>query len=138
MTPEQRYVWDLSKSARIRYVGSMGSTSGYAAGVLEWLDSSEVTKDRLTLDQVRDLGIDVTEHAYGVRLEAVGQVLVATAWPRNAPVRDVAPRLYDTSGGRPGVSDSEPLASADALTPQADSTPAGGQDVVAHYGGFRQ
>lgn len=138
MTPEQRYVWELSKSARIRYIGSMGSTSGFAAGVLEWLDSSEVTKDRLTLDQVRALGVDVVEHPYGVRLEAAGQVLVATAWPRNAPIRDVAPRLYDTSGGRPGLSDSEALAPSAGSTSDADATPAGGPDVVARYGGFRQ
>lgn len=138
MTPEQRYVWELSKSARIRYIGSMGSTSGFAAGVLEWLDSSEVTKDRLTLDQVRALGVDVTEQPYGVRLEAAGQVLVATAWPRNAPIRDVAPRLYDTSGGRPGLSDSEALAPSAVAASEASAAPAGGTDVVAHYGGFRQ
>lgn len=130
LSVEQRYVWDLSENARIRLAAMIG-TGPDARGMVEWVDGTQVVKERMSLDQVRALGVLVTVHAYGVRLEANGEAVVATAWPLNAPLRDERPELYNLSG-RPGASssDSETIAgpataSAGAAIAYAGTMPTG-------------
>ena len=136
LSPEQQYIWDLSKENRIRLAALIGVGQD-ARGMLEWVDRSGNPKDRLTFAQVRALDVSITVHDYGARLEAGDEVLVATAWPLNVPLRDVQPRLYDTSGAdAPAVSASEPLALA---PPGASSTASTAtSEPIAAYGGFRQ
>lgn len=62
----------------------------------------------LDLDQLRDLGMEVTVASYGVRLKAGDIVQVATAWPRQPNVREPEARTYNTAeaggvGGGAGV-----------------------------------
>ena len=107
LSPEQRYVWELNEKGRIRLCALIGEGIS-ARAVVEWIDSAQNPIERLTVDQLRALGISVTVHPYGVRLQAADGALVATAWPLNMPLRDQQPRLYDTSGGAPdGASASE-------------------------------
>lgn len=133
MTPEQVFVWEMSDRQRIRLAATIGDEND-ARGLLEWLDSGGVVKDRLTFDQVRALGVEVTLHVYGARLRVGDEVVIATRWPLNVPLREERPVLYDTSGGRLPVSASEPLAAA-AGGPAAASL--GDSGAVAPYGGFR-
>lgn len=112
MTPEQLYVWQLSEKGRIRFAGSLVS-AGVHRGILEWYDGSENLVDRLTLDQVKAMGVAVDVAEYGVKLLAHGEAIVATAWPLARPVREREPRLYDTSGGAAArVSEANPSAGA--------------------------
>lgn len=125
LTPEQRYVWELSDRARIRLSAVIGEGMDVRA-LVEWVDGSQVVIERLSLTQLRALGILCQVHPYGVRLQARDEALIATAWPLDRPLRDVEPRLYDTSGARrDGASVSEhPHA-------EAPATPAG---LIAYDG----
>lgn len=55
--------------------------------------------------QLHALGIDARVESYGVRLTAGEHVMVVTAWPWTAPVREADPRLYNLSPdvAAPGV-----------------------------------
>jgi zona occludens toxin len=97
MTPEQRYVWALGDTSRIRYGGAIG-TGQSARGIVEWINGSSVVIERLELSQLRAMGIGVDVLPFGVRLTARDATLVATAWPLNVPLRDERPELYNTSG----------------------------------------
>jgi len=126
LSPEQRYVWELGDKGRVRLAAMIGE-GDMARGVVEWVNSSQVIVERLTLAQLRALGIGVSVHGYGVRLVAKDQAIVVTAWPYDAPKRDVRPELYDTSGGLPnGVSVSE--------HPSADAA-SNGSSVAISYSG---
>ncbi len=134
LTPEQRYVWQLSEAHRVRLAAMIGQGSK-ALGLVEWVDSSQRVQERLTLQQLRDLGVDVTVHVYGVRLDAGGERLIATAWPMNMPLREEQPRLYDTSGGlRPNGEQSEPFAAGFPTTTNTTQT---ATEQQHGYGGFR-
>lgn len=98
LSSEQRYVLTLSDKARIR-LAAIAQVAGVDHGWIEWIDSSNVAIETLDLKQLSALGFEVSVHRYGVRLAARDHVLVATAWPREVPVRDRDMRLYDTSGG---------------------------------------
>lgn len=124
MTPGQRYIWQLSEGARIRLAAQIGTGEG-ARGLLEWVNASQTITERLTIKQVRDLGIRVDLHDYGALLTAAGEVVIATAWPLNVPIRDERNELYRTdarAADGAGPSGSEALAAA-ATTGSA--TPAG-------------
>lgn len=135
MTPEQLYVWQLTEKARIRFTGSLVS-GGKHHGFLEWYDSSENLLDRLSLDQVEAMGVAVNVLAFGVKLVAGGEAIIATAWPVARPVRDQEPRLYDTSGGTASASTASPGVPP-AVEPVAIGT-APGTDVLPSSGAFRQ
>lgn len=132
MTSAQRYIWDMAGKGRIRYTG--GAVDGARVfGWLEWFDTSGNVLDRLALDQVRAMGVEVTVAVFGVELIAQGESIIATAWPLNKPVRDEQPRLYRLDGGEAaGVRVSE-------ANPHAGSAPLGigTSGVDARYGQFR-
>lgn len=97
MTAEQRYIWKMSDDARIRFAGALYGASA-VRGVLEWYGQDGQIMERMETAQVQALGVDVRIMIYGVRLRVGEKVIVATAWPVTAPVREVEARLYDTSG----------------------------------------
>ena len=98
LTSEQRYIMGISDKARIR-LAMIAQIGGVDHGWVEWVDTSNSVIETLDLKQLSALGFDVSVHTYGVRLAAKQYVLVATAWPREVPIRDHDARLYDTSGG---------------------------------------
>lgn len=127
LTPQQRYVVELADAGRIRLSGVM-QVDGLSRALVEWVDSSNKVIERLTLDQLRALGMRVQVHAFGVELLAGDQTIIATAWPRIAPERDASPRLYDTSGGLSArVEQSEPR-------PTTAASQQGG--VISYSGAF--
>lgn len=97
MTPEQRYVWDLTGKARIRFTGS-ARVGDRVLGFVEWFDSASNVLERLSLEQLRALGVQTEVAGYGVKLLAHDEAIIATAWPVNMPVREREARLYNTAG----------------------------------------
>ncbi len=101
LTPEQRYVAQLSKSNRIR----LALTARFGerqVGMVEWVDSSNNTADQLSFDALIAMGYRVRVFAYGAKLTAEDFTVIATAWPRQAPQRDLDSHLYrldDASAG---------------------------------------
>lgn len=98
MTPEQRYVWDMTEKGRIRFTGT-AIIGDRVHGWVEWFDTASNVLDQLSIDQLREMGIEVVVAGYGVKLLAADEAIIATAWPVNRPVREREARLYDTSGG---------------------------------------
>lgn len=111
LTGPQRYVAELSKNARIR-LAMIATVGDEARGWVEWVDTSNMTTETLELRQLRELGYEVTVHAYGVLLQAGEVTYVATAWPRAAPIREPETKTYNTreaglvDGGAAGARDS--------------------------------
>lgn len=101
LSPEQRYVAQLSKSNRIR-LALTASFGERQVGMVEWVDSSNNTADQLSFDALIAMGYRVRVFAYGAKLTADDYTLIATPWPRESPQRDVDARLYrldDASAG---------------------------------------
>jgi zona occludens toxin len=136
LTDEQKYIWKLSDDNRPRLAAKIGSGIN-ARGLVEWVGSDGVAKERLTLGQLRDLGVAVVSTGYGVKLIAAKLSQIVTSWPLDTPLRDERPQLYNTSGDSAGarVSDSEPQ------PPLARGGSTGGTPVRtenhAFYGGIR-
>lgn len=93
LTPEQRYVAQLSKANRIR-LALTAVFGDRQVGMVEWVDSSNNTVDQLTFDALIALGFRVRVFAYGANISADNYKLVATPWPRQAPRREEDPTLY--------------------------------------------
>lgn len=104
LTPEQRYIAELSDKGRAR-LAARAVIGGRTVAQVEWVDTSGLTLESLWLTDLEALGYVVTTASYGVRMAAGKTVLIATAWPRVMPVRDLDARLYDTSqaGGAAGL-----------------------------------
>jgi zona occludens toxin len=103
LTQEQRYVFDLSATARPRL--AMQFTRGELQRVVvEWRDLQNVVLELLDADELDALGVTVYVTGYGARLVAGDQSMIVTRWPVNAPVRESEPRLYNLSGDQaPGA-----------------------------------
>jgi len=103
LTAEQRYIAELGDRSRIR-VAMLVQIEGVSRAWLQWVsnDSNEII-EQLDMAQLQALGYEVTVESYGVRLAAGKQVMVATAWPYTAPVREKDARLYNLSGDGAGA-----------------------------------
>jgi len=83
-TPQERRFADLSSRYRIRLAG-LGTMGTRVQGIVEWVDGGTRVAERLTLDQLRDLGVSVVVTNGVVRL-GVGEWLdLATMWPMESP-----------------------------------------------------
>lgn len=105
LTPEQRYVAQLAEKGRVR-LAARAEINGRQLAHIEWVDSSGVTLENLSLVDLQQLGFVAQAMSYGFRLSAGEHVIVATAWPREVKVRETDARLYDTSsagGGTAGL-----------------------------------
>lgn len=85
MDDGQAYVFDLAGKARPRLAGLVTMPGEPARGVIEWRQDAGMIVDRLDLAQIRDLGVTVEVHSYGVRLVVGKDVQVVTAWPLDVP-----------------------------------------------------
>lgn len=135
MTPEQKFVFQLSAKSRLRYGGTLYGRLR-DVDLLEWYDDSGEVRDRMTADQVRSLGVDVKRTVYGLRLRVGDEVLVATQWPITAPVRESRPQLYNTAGGAPSDvrEQREPTADDASSDSSASSNEPLGYGRIAAYG----
>lgn len=93
MTPEQAYVWELGERARVRVAAVLGSP-GHEWGLIEWRPNNGEPLDSLTTRQLQSMGVKVERTPYGFKLSAHDQVLVATLWPINQPLRPQRAELY--------------------------------------------
>lgn len=85
MDDGQAYVFDLAGKARPRLAGLVTMPGEPARGVIEWRQDAGTIVDRLDLAQIRDLGVAVEVHSYGVRLVVGKDAQVVTAWPLDVP-----------------------------------------------------
>lgn len=87
MPPGVAYVFGLTAQARPRLVGwiDMGAQS---AGLVEWREDQGHVLDRMTVAQLRDLGVKVVHHLYGVELAWQKQSIIVTSWPVDMPGTD--------------------------------------------------
>lgn len=103
MTDSQAYVFDLSSKGRPRLAGLVTIEGLPAVGMIEWREG-DVVADRLDLAQIRDLGVTVEVHRYGVRLVVGKDSQVVTSWPIDAPAAPQAPPQSSEGQGRAVVS----------------------------------
>lgn len=103
LTGEQRYVADINGKARIR-LAMLAQVGSEERAWVQWIsnDGGEVI-EQLDMGQLRALGYAVTVEPYGLRLSAGKHVMVATAWPYTAPIRERDARLYNLSGDGAGA-----------------------------------
>lgn len=78
------YVFDLCDQARARLAGVVDD-GAKSLGVIEWVQTGGKVLDRLTFAQVRDLGVTIDVHPYGVRLSYGKKDAVVTSWPLDVP-----------------------------------------------------
>ncbi|OLI14955.1 filamentous phage phiLf protein I, partial [Xanthomonas oryzae pv. oryzae] len=106
LTQEQRYVAELVNKGRIR-LAARARVGDQDRAWVQWIDESNNVIEELDLTQLRSLGYSVSVVTYGIRLSAGKHIMVATAWPWTAPIREKDARLYnmttDGSGGAAGV-----------------------------------
>ncbi|GGY20906.1 hypothetical protein GCM10008098_11970 [Rhodanobacter panaciterrae] len=85
MDQGQAYVFDLADKARPRLAGLVSMPGHEALGVIEWRQDQGAVLDRLNLAQIRELGVTVEVHGYGVKLIVGKDAIVVTAWPLDVP-----------------------------------------------------
>jgi zona occludens toxin len=91
-SPQERRFADLSQRFRIRLAGLLQAQSR-ASGIVEWLDGGSRVVERLTLDQLRELGVAVVI-GEGITKLAIGDWSdIATMWPVEADGRVSENRL---------------------------------------------
>lgn len=120
MTPEQAYVWNLSKRARVRVAIKVGEGAD-ARGVIEFREQNQPPTEALDVRQLRAMGITVEGRPYGFLLTAHGESIVATAWPTNEVTRDRKEELYCLDCG-PGGTAPAMRASEASATPAGSSS----------------
>lgn len=120
MPPEAAYVWGLSDQGKPRLAALVDLGGDQFAGVIEWRADQSRVIDRLTVEQVRALGVAVIKTGFGVKLVwGAGkdqQTMIVTSWPIDDPnrysqqqiadIRDAGPRL---AGGSEAASHGDPV-----------------------------
>ncbi len=81
MPDEVAYVFDTSGSSRPRLAAMVSVEGGPSWGVVEWQGDQGGVVERLSFAQLRDMGMTVEVHTYGVKLKYRDQSMVVTAWP---------------------------------------------------------
>ncbi len=104
LTPEQRYVVELSQRGRLRLAVKAGLGAGVYRMIFEWLDGEGMPQERLSGESLQAMGFVVTATEYGAQLVAKSQTIVATQWPMPPVViRESESRLYNLSRDSEGV-----------------------------------
>lgn len=107
MPPEAGYIWSLSDQAKPRLAAVVDMGNGEFQGVVEWRADQSRVLDRLTVEQIKALGVMVERRGYGLRLSwGLGkdeQVMVVTAWPVDEPNRYSQQQISDIRDAGPAV-----------------------------------
>lgn len=90
MPDEVAYVFETSANARPRLAALVSVENGPSWGVIEWQQDQGGVIERLSLAQLRDMGVMVEVHQYGVKLRYHDHSLVVTSWPVPVPASDGA------------------------------------------------
>ncbi len=103
MPPEVSYLFDMSSQARPRLAAMAHVEGGKDWAVIEWREDQGHVLERLSLDQVRELGMVVEVHGYGLKLRYGKEAIVVTAWPVDMPGTSATSNQADASPeGRQG------------------------------------
>lgn len=115
-SPQEKHFAALSGKTRVRLSGLIEG-KGRIFGLVEWMDSGTRVVERLSLDQLRDLGVSVLVTRDVVRLSLGDWVALATMWP------------LETEGRAPEAKVAAMRSGADAGLPasQAGLSSSGGQ-----------
>lgn len=137
MPAEAAYIWNLTDQAKPRLAGVMDRDGGQFSGLVEWRADQQRVLDRLTVEQIRALGVMVERRAYGLRL-TWGQgkdrlTIVVTAWPLDEPNRYSQQQIQDIRQGGPVLPGAQP-ASAPVQTAQVGAQGAAGSHYVTGVG----
>ena len=89
MPPAVAYVFDLTAQARPRLVGWI-EMAGKGVGLIEWREDQGHVLDRMTIAQLRSMGVTVEHYPYGLKVSYKGKVFIATSWPVDMPGTDAA------------------------------------------------
>lgn len=76
MPPAVAYVFDLTAQARPRLVGWI-EMARKGVGLIEWREDQGHVLDRMTIDQLRSMGVTVEHRLYGLKVSYKGKVFVA-------------------------------------------------------------
>lgn len=105
MPPEAAYIWNLTDQAKPRLAGIMDREGGVFDGIVEWRADQQRVLDRLTVEQIRALGVMVERRGYGLRLTwGLGKdrlTIVVTSWPVDEPSRYSQQQIQDIRQGGP-------------------------------------
>lgn len=119
--------------AKPRLAGVMDREGGDFSAIVEWRADQQRVVDRLTVEQIRALGVTVDRRAYGLRLTwGMGKdrlTIVVTAWPLDDQYRYSQQQVQDIRDGGPPVATS--MGSQAAF--QASCAQGGAQGTSAHY-----
>jgi zona occludens toxin len=106
-SPQERRFADLSQRFRIRLAGLVSGATR-ASGIVEWIDGGSRVMERLSLDQLRELGVAVVI-GQGVTKLAMGEWSdLATMWPLEADGRISENRLQSMRPTEAGAHAPEP------------------------------
>ena len=137
MPPEASYIWDLSDKAKPRLAGVMDIGGGQFAGIVEWRADQSRVLERLTVEQIRALGVMVDRRGYGLRLSwGLGkdmQVIVVTAWPVDEQYRYSQQQIQDIRENSPPIPPAMGVQAAAQSLSQAPAGQGSGQGGAAHY-----
>jgi zona occludens toxin len=82
MPADVAYVFQLANQSRPRLSATaVVQATGRTYGYVEFVESQSHIIERLTLDQIRDLGIQYQPKSYGLRMWWKDQTIIVTAWP---------------------------------------------------------
>lgn len=99
MPPEVAYVFSLSSQSRPRLLGTM-QIDGHLAGIIEWTEEGGHVLERMNLVQLKDAGLTIDNHSYGLKLIYKKATILVTAWPLDLPPPVDNADQSDDGGGR--------------------------------------
>lgn len=135
MTPEQAYVWRMAKGTRARTAAMVGDGDD-RWGIIEFRKENQPAMEVLSTRDLVTMGISVEPRDFGFLLRAGGEVIIATAWPTNDPIRPNHHELYRLD--RDGASGGAPDAHASNASVASGSLGIGSPDgLPSQYGYFR-
>lgn len=98
---QERHFLELTENARPRLVGLI-SRPDRVDGVVEWVEPGARVVERMSLDQIRVLGVAVMQMGAAVRLSVGDWDVLVTMWPTEAEGRVSEARQELVRGGRSG------------------------------------
>lgn len=120
MPPSVAYVFDLTAQARPRLVGWI-DMAGKGYGLIEWREDQGHVLDRMTIAQLRSMGVTVEHYPYGLKVGYRGKVFIATSWPVDMPGTDATANQARAGEPSPASSPYLPPAPASSAAAVASS-----------------
>lgn len=124
-SPQEKHFAALSEKGRVRLVGLIEG-KGRIIGIVEWMDTGTRVVERLSLDQLRDLGVSVMVTRDVVRLSLGEWVALATMWPIENEARVPEAKVASLRSG----ADAGLPASAPGLSSSGGQSPGSGLAII--------